>query len=139
MNRSIRALALSLTTLSAGAQAGEVDLSSLLGNGDSTLSGGDVVYQLRDPAGTTVNVALSFAEVPGGASLQLIAFKFTGALTSQELRLFSTNLIRLGEHLFFLWMRGVRSGWADRSSPPTVSGYMGFVLIPKCDSKRKCC
>lgn len=100
MNRSLRALALALTTLSTGAQAGEVDLWGLLGNGNSTLSGGDVVYQLRDPAGTTVNVALSFTDMTDGASLQLTAFKFNGVLSSQELRLFSTNLIRIAQGCF---------------------------------------
>jgi len=100
VNRSICALALALTTLSTGAQAEEVDLWTLLGNGNSTLSGGDVVYQLRDPAGTTVNVALSFTEMPGGSSLQLTAFKFNGALNSKELRLFSTNLIKIAQGCF---------------------------------------
>lgn len=100
MNRSIRVLALALTILSPAAQAGQVDLWGLLGNGNSTLSGGDVVYQLRDRAGTTVNVALSFAEVPSGFSLQLTAFKFNGVLNKKELHLFSTNLIKIAQGCF---------------------------------------
>lgn len=78
------------------------DLWTLLGNGDTTLPGGDVVYVLKGAGNISVTVGLTFGPMKGEgyASLTVRAFKFTGSLTPSELKLFASNVIRLSTECF---------------------------------------
>ncbi|CAM4058680.1 hypothetical protein [Deinococcus marmoris] len=83
-------------------QASAVDLWGLLGKGDTTLPGGNVVYQLNNAAGVSVDVGLDFGELMDGGytSLQLTAFKFSGTLNAQELQLFASNVMQIAAACF---------------------------------------
>lgn len=100
MKPTLTSLTLVLTILFS--QASAADLWSLLGRGDTTLPGGDVVYTLDNAAGVNVNVALKFGEqINGGyTSVQLTAFKFTGNFTPQELGLFASNVSNISAECF---------------------------------------
>lgn len=86
--------------LGATAHADTVDLWQLLGDGNSTLPAGEVVYQLRDASGTSVNVALGFDQLSNSLRVQMTAFKFNGPLSPKELRLFSANVAKISEGCF---------------------------------------
>ena len=83
-------------------QATAIDLWTLLGNGDSTLPGGDVVYLLKGADGISLNVGLTFGELKGDgyADLRLTAFKFSGTLNAGELRLLAANIIKISAACF---------------------------------------
>ncbi|WP_261664320.1 hypothetical protein [Deinococcus sp. Marseille-Q6407] len=88
-------------TSSAQAQANWTDLWRLLGTGQSTVPGGDLVYQLKDGKGTSVNVAASIQTTGGYASaIELTAFKFGGRLNAAEVGLLASDVNRLAQQCF---------------------------------------
>lgn len=95
-------MVLTLALVVTASRASAVDLWGLLGKGDTTLSGGNVVYQLNNAAGVSVNVGMNFGELADGGytSLQLTAFKFSGKLNAQELQLFASNVIQVAAACF---------------------------------------
>lgn len=100
MNVKVPVVVLALLSLSSPVRAS--DLWRLLGNGDTALPGGDVVYALKGAGTLSVNVGLSFGPVKGDGytALTLRAFKFTGKLTPDELTLFAGNVVRLSTECF---------------------------------------
>lgn len=95
-------LVLTLALILTATRAGAADLWTLLGNGDSTLPGSDVVYVLSSADGLHLNVGLKFGELKGDgyASPTLTAFKFTGNLNAGELRLLADNVIKISAACF---------------------------------------
>lgn len=100
MKTTLIAVALAFTT--SNSQASAVDLWNLLGNGDTALPGGDVVYTLKNSAGVSVNVGVNFGELVDGGytALELTAFKFNSNFTSKELQLFASNVIQISAACF---------------------------------------
>lgn len=94
------ALALALTI--PDSQASAVDLWNLLGNGDTALPGGDVVYTLKNSSGVSVNVGVNFGELMAGGytALKLTAFKFSDNFSSKELQLFASNVVQISAACF---------------------------------------
>ena len=95
------ALSLALSVLTPVAQAD--DFWRVLGDGGTVLPAGDIVYNLRNGAGVSVNVTTTLGDLERGSGfseLTITAFKFRGHLNQQELQLFSDHIIRLASECF---------------------------------------
>lgn len=112
-------LAFALLLSSSAQAASSTDLWTLLGRGDATLPGGDVVYRLTNAsAGVSVDVGLDFGETKGEgySDLTLTAFKFSGNFNAKELQLFASDLIRI-------------AGACFNTDPARASAIQAWVLV----------
>lgn len=98
-----KTLLLLLITANPQSYAQTSDLWSLLGNGETVLPGGNVVYQLISKnKKERVTIGLSFEKMTdsGYNSLDFSAFKFNSNFTKDELKLIADNIMLISVKCF---------------------------------------